>query len=248
MCTVVAAIRYFDNIPLIIAANRDEFKNRKTDPPSLINQNPLILAPRDRLKLGTFIGVNEWGLTAVITNLSGLIPRDNSKKSRGHLVLRALGSPDVNRLLSDFEHIDFSEYNFFQIFAADNSKAVLIRYKGDIEIKEYESGIFSFSNWDAIPEVSDYKNSLIMSKIDRIEKNSDINDVVAILRNILSLHDGEDMRFQICVHTENYGTLSSAIIAPFQSEPVFYYSEGPVCQNRFRAYNQDLKSILTFRH
>ncbi len=244
MCTVIAAIRYFSGIPLIIAANRDEFLNRKTDPPSVINKNPFIVAPRDRLRLGTFMGINEWGLTAVITNISGLVPKDNSKKSRGHIVLRALGSPDVTRLLQDFRHIDYSEYNFFQLFAADRERAVLIRYSGETEIKELNSGVFTFSNWDAVPEVSDYKNSVILSRLDKIDINSDIETITEQLTKILSVHDGEDMRYQICVHTDNYGTLSSAIIAPFQTEPLFYYSIGPVCQNRFRTYNQDLKRIL----
>lgn len=246
MCTVIVAHRYFKDIPLIVAANRDEFFNRQTDPPSIINNNPAIFAPRDRLKLGTFLGINEWGLFAIITNISGLIPKDHNKKSRGHLVLRALGSPDTSRLFQDFKHIDFSEYNYFQLFVSDKNNAYLIRYKGSLDIFEIKEGIHTFSNWDAIPEVADYKNSIIMSKLDELTPEANIEEVINKFKNILTLHEGVDMRFQICVHTENYGTLSSSIIAPFQKNPIFYYSIGPVCKNGLRSYSEALKSILKF--
>ncbi len=244
MCTVVAAFKHFSSFPLIIAANRDEFLNRKTDPPALVNRNPSIFAPRDHLKSGTFMGINEWGLTAVITNLSGLVPKDNSKKSRGLILLRLLGSPSIDRLIKELRHIDLSEYNFFQILASDKEQIVHIKYDGNLKLDVYKNGIFILSNWDAISEVSDYKHSLIMSRIDEIDKNSDSNTVLKRLTDILTTHNGKDMRFQICVHTENYGTVSSFIIAPYQKEPIFYYSIGPVCKNRFRAYNQDIKEIL----
>ncbi|MGC8926833.1 MAG: NRDE family protein [Myxococcota bacterium] len=244
MCTVIAALRYFKEFPLIIAANRDEFLNRKTDPPSIINKHPLILAPRDRLKFGTFMGVNEWGLTAVITNLSGVVPKDNSKKSRGLIVLRILGSPNIQRVIQDLKHIDFSEYNFFQLFVADIRQAITIVYNGSLNITEHTEGIVTLSNWDAIPEVSDYKNSLIRSKIDSIKIDSDCERIIQGLKEILIEHSGKDMRYQICVHTDNYGTVSSSIIAPFQKEPLFLYSIGPSCKNRFRSYNGDLRGIL----
>lgn len=246
MCTVIVAFKHFKDIPLIIAANRDEFLNRKTDPPSIISKNPSILAPRDRLKLGTFMGINEWGLTAVITNLSGLVPRDDTKKSRGLIVLRILGSPDINRVLQEIKYIDFSEYNFFQLFVADKDKAIKIVYNGKLEIKEYTEGIITLSNWDAIPEVCDYKSSLIESRIDSIKLDADFGTVLSGLKEILTEHSGKDMRYQICVHTDNYGTVSSSILAPFQNEPLFLYSIGPICKNRFRSYNEDLKGILKF--
>lgn len=245
MCTIIAAYKYFPNIPLIIAANRDEFLNRDTAPPSVINNHPKILAPRDKLRLGTFIGVNRWGLTAAITNLSGIAEKDINKKSRGLIVLRALSAPDIDRMLLDFNHIDFSNYNLFQLLVADRNKIATIRYDGEIKIETFQSGLFILSNWDALQDVRDFKHSIILSRIDLIPPDADIEAISNHLKNILSIHKGKDMRFQICVHTDNYGTLSSSIIAPFQDRPVFLYSIGPVCKNKFRSYNEDLKNILT---
>lgn len=244
MCTVIVAFKHFSRSPLIIAANRDEFFFRETDPPSIINQSPKILAPRDRLKSGTFIGINQWGLVAAITNLSGLTSKDINKKSRGYIVLRALGSPDIERLLMDLKYIDFSDYNLFQLFVADRERAILLKYTGKVTIEECPQGVITISNWDAIEDVSDYKRSLIMSHIDRLSKDAEIKTIINGLSEILKLHSGKDMRYQICVHTENYGTVSSSIIAPFQEEPIFYYSIGPLCKNRFRSYSEDLKAIL----
>ncbi len=244
MCTVIVAYKYFTNIPLLIAANRDEFSNRKTDPPSIINYHPKILAPRDKLRQGTFTGINEWGLSVAITNLSGIVDKDINKKSRGLLVLRALGSPDIDRMLTDFKHIDFSLYNFFQLIAADRNKIAILRYDQEVKIETYDKGLFILSNWDAIKDVRDYKQSIILSTIDRIPADADFGTILEYMKNILSNHNGKDMRFQICVHTENYGTLSSIIIAPYQDNPVFYYSIGPVCKNKFRSYNEDLRNLL----
>ncbi len=85
---------------------------------------------------------------------------------------------------------------------------------------------------------------LIRLKTDEIGKDEDFGYVENRLSEILKIHEGKDMRFKICVHTDNYGTVSSTILAPYQENPVFKYSIGPLCRNKFRSYNQDLKSIL----
>jgi len=66
MCTVV--FRY-EAGRLLLAMNRDERRGRAPEvPPDVQGDGPLLLAPRDGEKGGTWIGVNDRGVAACILN------------------------------------------------------------------------------------------------------------------------------------------------------------------------------------
>jgi uncharacterized protein with NRDE domain len=69
----------------LLAANRDEVYARPFSPPRRWVAETPFWAPRDEDEGGTWIGVNERGLVAAITNRS-LLPAEAGRESRGHLV------------------------------------------------------------------------------------------------------------------------------------------------------------------
>ena len=59
MCTVVLLIRPGHAWPLVLAANRDEMLDRPWEPPAAYwPEQPDVMAGRDRLGGGTWMGVN----------------------------------------------------------------------------------------------------------------------------------------------------------------------------------------------
>src|SRR5690606_19920936 len=85
MCLIAVAWRATGRRPLIVAANRDESHARPTEPAHWWPDAPRILAGRDALAGGTWLGVDAAGRFAAVTNLRGAAPLVG-QRSRGTLV------------------------------------------------------------------------------------------------------------------------------------------------------------------
>ena len=68
MCLILLAIDQHPDYPWIIAANRDEFRQRPTAPLAWWSDHPQILAGRDLTAGGTWMGVTRQGRFAAVTN------------------------------------------------------------------------------------------------------------------------------------------------------------------------------------
>ncbi|MDY7562924.1 NRDE family protein [Pseudomonas sp. 10B1] len=89
MCLIVFAWRPTHRQPLIVAANRDEFYARPTQPMTEWHDAPGVYAGRDLEAGGTWLGIGNHGRFAALTNI-----RDPNhppgRRSRGELVARFL--------------------------------------------------------------------------------------------------------------------------------------------------------------
>jgi hypothetical protein len=122
VCTLVLAHRHFEGASLVVAANRDEFLARPASGPRVRGAQPRVLAPRDELAFGTWLGLNEHGLFVGITNRYGM-PPDPKRRSRGLLVTEALRAPDARRLHHELSTLAPNEYNAFHLLYADAESA-----------------------------------------------------------------------------------------------------------------------------
>ncbi len=86
MCLVVLAFRVSDDIPVVLAANRDEFHARPTREAHWWPDGSDILAGRDLQAGGTWLGVHRSGRFATVTNYRDADAPPGSLTSRGRLV------------------------------------------------------------------------------------------------------------------------------------------------------------------
>lgn len=93
MCLIALAYKAHPEFPLIVAANRDEFLDRPTEPARFWPAEPHVLAGRDRKAGGTWLGVSTSGRFAALTNYRDLRRPPVNGPSRGVLVRQAL-EPD----------------------------------------------------------------------------------------------------------------------------------------------------------
>src|SRR4051812_6070784 len=116
MCTLIAAVHVFADMPLVIAANRDERTSRPARPPFLWpdERRPRLLAPRDEQAGGSWLGLNDLGLFVGITNRAG-VALDPSRRSRGALVMDALRAPSAGDLHARLAALDARAYNPFHL-------------------------------------------------------------------------------------------------------------------------------------
>jgi hypothetical protein len=127
MCTVLALLRPDHPWPLIVAANRDERRDRAFDAPGRWWPGaPAIVAGRDVLGGGSWFGVNDDGVVATIVNgLHRLGPLDG-KTSRGEIVLRALRERDAASAARFAGALAAERYRGFTLLLADRRAAFAI--------------------------------------------------------------------------------------------------------------------------
>ena len=92
MCLIVMAWRAHPEIPCLIAANRDEFHGRPTAAAHWWTDRSDILAGRDLLAGGTWIGITRSGRFAAVTNYRDPANGRADAPSRGSLVRSFLES------------------------------------------------------------------------------------------------------------------------------------------------------------
>jgi len=91
MCLIVFAWRPEHDVPLLLAANRDEFYARPTLPLAAWEDAPQVLAGRDLQAGGTWLGLGPGGRFAALTNIRDPL-QPPGHRSRGDLVARFLTS------------------------------------------------------------------------------------------------------------------------------------------------------------
>lgn len=113
MCLIAFAIDADAACPLLIAANRDEFFDRPTEPLHrwALPDGSFVLAGRDLRDGGTWLGVGENGRVAMLTNVRSAHPGPG-RRSRGELPTRWLqGGPDWDGLLAGIAPADYGGFN-----------------------------------------------------------------------------------------------------------------------------------------
>jgi len=86
MCLIFTAINYHPVYKLIVAANRDEFYNRKTAVANYWTDYPHVLGGRDLQAGGTWMGMTKSGKISMLTNYRDPLNIMANAPSRGHLV------------------------------------------------------------------------------------------------------------------------------------------------------------------
>jgi uncharacterized protein with NRDE domain len=94
MCLILVVWRRHPQYPCLIAANRDEFHSRAAEPAHWWHDRPQILAGRDLVAGGTWLGITRTGRFAALTNYRSPQHRRTDVPSRGSLVTGALESQD----------------------------------------------------------------------------------------------------------------------------------------------------------
>ncbi len=136
MCTVVILRRPDHPWPLLVAANRDEMRDRPWRPPARHwPERPEVRAGLDELGGGTWLGMNDMGVAAGILNRYGTLGPQAGKRSRGELVLEALDHADAADAAEALLHLDGRAYRAFNMLVADNRDAFWVRHAGGARIE-----------------------------------------------------------------------------------------------------------------
>jgi len=132
MCTLVILNRPGHAWPLIVGANRDEMRGRPWSPPARHwPDRPRVVAGRDDLAGGSWLGLNAHGVVAAMLNRQGTLGPAAGKRSRGELVLLALDHADAAAAALVMSELRPESYRAFNMVVADAQGAFFIAHRGD---------------------------------------------------------------------------------------------------------------------
>ena len=152
MCTLILLSRPGHEWPLILGANRDEMSERPWDPPGRHwEDRPDVIAGRDRLAGGSWLGVNEHGLIAGILNRQGSLGPQTGKRSRGELVLEALDHADAQVAAEALSALNPTSYRPFNLIIGDNWDVLWLSHQdsspsGRIKVEKPPPGLSMFTD------------------------------------------------------------------------------------------------------
>ncbi len=119
MCLVVFAQGERPDLPLVIAANRDEFLKRPTARAAFWKNAPGLLAGRDLEAGGTWLGITRAGRVAFLTNHRDPPAHREGAPSRGALVAEFLGGKETPEDFLRMKEKEAPLYNGFHLVAGD---------------------------------------------------------------------------------------------------------------------------------
>ena len=254
MCLLILLNGVVPQMPLIVAANRDERRARPTVPMTRLDDGdggPAILGGRDEVGGGTWLATNEVGVVAGLTNRPLRDGPDTAKRSRGELPLALARHRTAAAAVEAFgTTIDPGAYNPSWLLVADRHDVFFVDVTAtdQVIIEHLEPGVHVLEN-RTIHERS--------PKIDRVRELLDpvlARPPAAVLDGLAALladhhlppggppPDTSNPRLAratraICVHADedDYGTRSSAIttVADHPSPPRIRWTDEAPCQDRW---------------
>lgn len=146
MCLLILAHHAVPDIPLVVAANRDEFHARPTEPARFWDAYPDLLAGRDLQQGGTWMGVTRSGRFAAITNFRDPGATAQAPRSRGELPLEYLaGSLSPADYLASVAACA-TEYAGFNLLVGDGTTLWHLHNSPGGAPHQLEPGIYGLSN------------------------------------------------------------------------------------------------------
>ena len=170
MCLIIFSYRIKPKLPLVLAANRDEFFSRPAKSSAFWNfpkRSSSILAGKDLKAGGTWIGITRTGKFAAITNIRDPSQTENKLKSRGQITVDFLLSLKTPIEFASQLKANFTQYAGFNLLIGDTKNLVYINSHEEL-VSELKPGIYGLSNgiinsnWPKINNGRDKLENLLM--------------------------------------------------------------------------------------
>ena len=253
MCTIAILIGVAEH-PVVLAANRDELYARPTRPPERLT--PDLVAPCqgsaddaqrvvggvDVQSGGTWLALHRRGRFAAVTNQRDLQAKPANVRSRGLAVKELALAEDQDAYVAELDPRAYASMNLVWGDASAVSIAY-VRHEGDKELVRLPRGIHVLTN--------DRLGSPEFPRAARIEQAiaaapHDWGGLAAALATILADHQTfhvappplapPPLRHHLapltatCIHTPQYGTRSSSLVALEPGRIAHYlHADGPPC-------------------
>ena len=227
MCIAAFALHAHPDWPLVVIANRDEYHARAAAPLAQWQDGSGIIAGRDLVGGGTWLGVSESGRLVLVTNYRVPGYPQPARPSRGALVTALLEGADP-------QSIDLAPYNPFSLLVADaDGQAQLLGNHPEPFRQPLSAGVHGLSNGPFTPPWPKTQR-LCASLQDWLDvERGEIEPLFTALRDERldeSAEAGPEPRLSsVFIRDALYGTRCSTVVAVDRA------GQGQIIERRFDA-------------
>ncbi|MGS7249974.1 hypothetical protein HG549_24535 [Pseudomonas sp. SK] len=219
MCLIVFAWRPGHALPLVVAANRDEFYARPTQALAAWEDAPGVYAGRDLEAGGTWLGVGPQGRFAALTNIRD--PRQPlGPRSRGELVAAYLQAELGVEAYLDQVASRSDQYSGFNLLVGDGRQLGYLHAR-EAAPRLLEAGVYGLSNagldtpWPKLVKARSGLQGLL--------ETADPQRLLALLADAEPAPEGElpetgvglateKLLSSVFIASQNYGTRASTVL------------------------------------
>ncbi|MFO0983204.1 MAG: NRDE family protein [Planctomycetota bacterium] len=231
MCLLVVFHRLRPGCPCVVAANRHEALERPAEPARLHEDAVTWLGPTDLQAGGTWIGINEFGVLAAITNGRGTGAVTSRVPSRGLLCRAALEQTSLALALRRVGELTRSaRHQPFQLLLADRERCAVMSNTGAAPVRWLDPGAHVLTNRHEIDGWSPDRLQLLADVVRCASEDA----LLRSLAEFCASHDATgEPPFAPCQHRDGHGTRSSMlmVLGASADQPVrTVFADGPPCR------------------
>jgi uncharacterized protein with NRDE domain len=237
MCLLALFYRVVEDAPVVAGANREEVYRRGGEPPRLHDDPCRWVGGVDPAAGGTWLGVNEHGVLAAVTNRNK-DSKPSRPRSRGLLVRDLLSCASAAAASELAVHeLSTDRYDGCNIVCADGRSAVVLQGGDWLRVRPLPPGLHVLTNGD-IHDERDARRTFVAQLLGQEGYRYRTSaDCVEVLRQVCGRREpGEP---PVCLRGADRGTTSSTIIAlrPSLAESVYLHAQGPPDRTPYEDYS-----------
>ncbi len=217
-----------NNDQTIITMNRDEQRDR----PELgyLSTDSGRYFPVDEKSQGTWVGVNQYGLTCALLNRYQDKHLEQAAQSRGDLIPQILHSKNIKEAEKILNDMAFNNFNPFDLITTKNNKMTHAQWNGQtryITTHSLNTPFFITSSSERVNDVIKHREDIFE---EFTSSNTEEKITADFILNNLHLKQGkENNRSSILMQREHTHTKSiTQIITTNNTADVFYWTEDKV--------------------
>jgi hypothetical protein len=245
MCLLAVQYQLVPESPILVAANREEYYDRPSLPPSIQSGKPRVLCGIDQRAGGTWLGVNQNGLFVGMCNRATLMPQFGHR-SRGQLCLDLLRCTSARKALDKAQgELSKTRYEGCNLMIADGKSGWVIHSEEDHEVVELQEGLNIIGsrnlNDPTDERVQMAKRLLTLQTLDSPVK------FLAVASKVFSRSPVGPGRPSMVMRGKEHGTVSSTLIAlgVKPRDAIYQFSAGAPDQAKYEDYSPMLRDILS---
>lgn len=247
MCLLAVLYRLVPESPILVAANREEFYERPSQPPSIQSGKPRVLCGMDQRAGGTWLGVNQHGMFVGVSNRKG--PGNNDTlglRSRGLLSREVLRTGSARKGVDKaMEELITNRYENLNLVVCDAESGWVIHSGAEPEVVPLEEGLNIIGDQN-VNDPADDRVKLAHRLLTLQMLDSPVK-FLAVASKVFARSPSPPGRPSMVVRGNDFGTVSSTLIAlsPKPRDAIFQFSSGAPDEAKYEDYSPMLRDILS---
>jgi len=245
MCMMAILYRVAQGAPILVAFNREERFDRATQYPKIQSGSPRVVCGIDLKAGGTWLGVNQYGLMAAVTNRpKTVVPAE--PRSRGLLCRELL---DVRAAEEAAEYaakeLATGVYAGANYIVADARFAAVVYGGNRVRVMELPPGLHLISDGD-VNDFHDQRHEFVRRMLTLHTLDSAVT-FLAVASRAFSRKPDVAGRRGVIISGSEYGTVSSTLLSLPKKiqQSVYQYADGPPCDSSYDDLSALLRQVLS---